>query len=105
MPSNDPPASNFGEASKSGENCLAIINILETCFHTPPFLGSKIGGRFSSSTKSDVGMAPSTPMKLCRLVKPVPSVLTANTVPAPELPPSIAVPYSVLPDNISPECG
>ena len=28
------------------------------------------------------GFAPSLPMKVCRFVKPVPSVLTANTVPS-----------------------
>ena len=47
-------------------------------------------------------------MKLCRFVKPVPSVLTANTVPLPELPPIplpglppyLVVPYRVLPDKI-----
>src|SRR5205809_1096744 len=38
-------------------------------------------------------------VKLCRIVKPVPSVLMANTVPEPELPPICAVPYSVLPDK------
>ena len=43
-------------------------------------------------------------VKLCRFVKPVPSVLTANTVPLPELPPT-AVPYRVLPDKINPACG
>src|SRR5256885_2436471 len=33
------------------------------------------------------GEAPSLPpLKLCSIVKPVPSVLTANTVPLPELP-------------------
>ena len=44
-------------------------------------------------------------MKLCKLVKPVPLVLTANTVPLPELPPIIAVPYSVLPTKIKSACG
>src|SRR6266496_2556929 len=43
--------------------------------------------------------------KLCRVVKPVPSVLTANTVPAPPLPPPAAVPYSVLPDKINSAYG
>src|SRR5213596_2972252 len=47
------------------------------------------------------GEAPSLPpLKLCSVVKPVPSVLMANTVPTPELPPSDAVPYSVSPDKI-----
>src|SRR5206468_9740787 len=45
------------------------------------------------------------PVKLCRVVKPVPSVLTANTVPLPELPPRCAVPYRVLPDKINPAFG
>ena len=44
------------------------------------------------------------PVKLCRFVKPTPSVSTANTVPLPELPPD-AVPYRVLPDRISPADG
>src|SRR5437773_7256654 len=39
------------------------------------------------------GVAPSLPpLKSCSVVKPVPSVLMANTVPLPELPPSDAVP-------------
>src|SRR5258708_6228326 len=49
------------------------------------------------------GSAPSLPpVKLYRFVKPVPSVLTANTVPLPELPPPAAVPYSELPAKINP---
>src|SRR5216683_8249484 len=48
------------------------------------------------------GLTPSLPpVKLRRFVKPVPSVLTANTVPKPELPPPYAVPYRVLPDKIN----
>ena len=39
-------------------------------------------------------------MNLYGFVKPVPSVLTANTVPLPELPPLYAVPYRVLPDKL-----
>ncbi len=35
----------------------------------------------------------------------MPSVLTANTVPWPELPPKYAVPYRVLPDKINPAAG
>src|SRR5438034_11201034 len=43
--------------------------------------------------KLATGKAPSPPpLKACRVVKPVPSVLTANTVPLPKLPPSDAVP-------------
>src|SRR6266496_2712471 len=48
---------------------------------------------------------PEVAMKLCRVVKPVPSALSANTVPLPALPPPFAVPYRVLPDNINPACG
>src|SRR5665647_2413617 len=44
-------------------------------------------------------------VKLCRIVKPVPSVLMANTVPLAELPPALAVPYRVLPDKINPASG
>src|SRR6266568_4175271 len=52
------------------------------------------------------GPAPSLPpAKLCRFVKPVPSVLTANTVPKPEGPPVSAVPYRVLPDKNNPASG
>jgi len=48
------------------------------------------------------GVAPSlSPVKLWRFVKPVPSVLTLNTVPLAEMPPSDAVPYRVLPDRIT----
>src|SRR6266849_2897888 len=36
-------------------------------------------------------------VKLYRFVKPVPSVLSLNTVPLPPLPPNSAVPYRVLP--------
>src|SRR2546428_5128542 len=43
-------------------------------------------------------------VKLYRFVKPVPSVLTLNTVPLPELPPS-AVPYRVLSDKRTPANG
>jgi len=38
-------------------------------------------------------------VKLCRFVKPEPSVLTAKTVPLPELPPKFAVPHRVLPER------
>ena len=44
-------------------------------------------------------------MKLCRFVKPVPSVFTLNTVPLPELPPATAVPYSVLLDKSNSATG
>src|SRR6266567_1078878 len=47
----------------------------------------------------------SVAVKLCRVVKPVPLVLTLNTVPLPELPPPSVVPYKVLPDTINPACG
>jgi len=42
---------------------------------------------------------PEVAVKLCRFVKPVPSVLTANTVPLPVLPPLVAVPYRCCPIN------
>ena len=48
---------------------------------------------------------PEVAVKLYRFVKPVPSVLTANTVPLAELPPRDAVPYKVLPDKIKLACG
>lgn len=38
------------------------------------------------------GFKPPSTAKLCRFVKPVPSVLTANTVPIPDAPPEDAVP-------------
>src|SRR2546422_6740311 len=43
--------------------------------------------------------------KLCRVVKPVPSVLMANTVPPPPSPPPDAVPYRVWPDTSNSACG
>src|SRR5439155_22480931 len=49
-------------------------------------------------------LPPNFAVKLYRFVKPVPSVLTANTVPSFELPPP-AVPYSVLPDKMKPTDG
>jgi len=52
------------------------------------------------------GVAPSlSAVKVCRFVKPVPSVLTANTVPLPLVPPLDVVPYRVLPDKINPPSG
>src|ERR1039458_7905298 len=51
------------------------------------------------------GLAPSLLVKLCRVVKPVPLVLMANTVPAPPLPPQNVVPYRVLPAKSRPPCG
>ena len=46
------------------------------------------------------GAIPSLPpVKLYKLVRPVPSAWRANTVPLPELPPDRAVPYRVLPDK------
>src|SRR5207249_1628260 len=51
------------------------------------------------------GIAPSStlkPLKLCRVVKFEPSVLTANTMPKGETRSFPAVPYRVLPDNIKP---
>src|SRR6185503_5803200 len=51
------------------------------------------------------GEGPAIGAKVCRILKPVPSVLTVKTVPAPKLPPSAAAPYSVLPDRIRPAEG
>ena len=51
------------------------------------------------------GKGPEVAVKLCRFVKPVPLVLTANTVPLPELPPKYAVPYRVLFDKTKPPSG
>src|SRR5438477_90472 len=53
-------------------------------------------------TRPADGLTPSLPVKVCRVVKPVPSALMAKTVPTPELTPSHAVPYRVLPDKINP---
>ena|ERR1039458_1637601 len=56
--------------------------------------------------KPPYGLAPSLPpVKLYRFVKPVPSVLTANNVPMPRLPPRFAIPYRVLPDKVNPANG
>src|ERR1039458_1662927 len=44
-------------------------------------------------------------VKTCRTVKPVPSVLRANTVPLRFVPPQHAVPYKVLPDKTNPDSG
>src|SRR5262249_26551153 len=41
-------------------------------------------------------------VKLYKTLNPVPSVLTANSVPLPELPPAAANPYRVLSDKINP---
>src|SRR5690348_16703287 len=52
------------------------------------------------------GPAPLVPPgKLYRLVKIRPLVLTANSVPLPEVPPAYVVPYSMFPDNTSPANG
>src|SRR5215207_1272995 len=57
------------------------------------------------------GLAPSLlvleikPVKIYRVVKPVPSVLMANTVPLPDVPPLRVVPYSILPERTNPACG
>ena len=44
-------------------------------------------------------------VKVCRTVKPIPSVLTRNTVPFPELPPVSADPYNVPSDGTAPDSG
>src|ERR1035437_6976542 len=54
--------------------------------------------KINPATGNDPSLAP---VKLYRVVKPVPLVLTANTVPLPELPPSPPVPYKVSPDKIN----
>jgi hypothetical protein len=46
-------------------------------------------------------LSPTLPIEAVQVGEPVPSVLRANTAPAPELPPIPAVPYNVLPDKIS----
>src|SRR5436190_1900635 len=51
------------------------------------------------------GPAPRLPVNEYRLVKPVSSVPTPNTVPLPELPPPQAVPYNVFPDKIKSHHG
>src|ERR1035441_8455672 len=49
------------------------------------------------------GSPPSVePLKLYRVVKPVPLVLMLNTVPPPKLPYSYVVPYKLGPDKIKP---
>ena len=55
-----------------------------------------------SSVAVGVSREQAAGVKLYRFVKPVPSVLMANTVPLPPLPPPFAVPYRVLPDKINP---
>ena len=52
-----------------------------------------------------VERVPEVAVKPCKFVKLVPSVLKANTVPLPELPPRFADPYRVLPDKIKPPSG
>src|SRR6266699_6099155 len=59
----------------------------------------------SDENKPAAGNAPSAPLKLCRFVNPVPSVLTLNTVPSPQKPPPSAVPYNVLPETTRPAAG
>src|SRR5207247_11403791 len=44
-------------------------------------------------------------VKVCSCVKPVPSVLMANSVPLLAMPPSSAVPYRVLPDATNAATG
>ena len=44
-------------------------------------------------------------VKVCGVVKPVPLVLTANSVPSYEVPPLPAVPNNVLPDKTNPAYG
>src|SRR5262249_49911273 len=52
------------------------------------------------------GLAPSPPpVKLCSVVKAVPSIPTLKTVPLAEVPPAKVVPNNVSPDKISPAIG
>jgi hypothetical protein len=44
-------------------------------------------------------------VKLYKFLNPEPSVLMANTVPLPELPPYSDVPYRVLPDKLNAATG
>src|SRR5450759_5168644 len=55
-------------------------------------LPDKINPANGSAPSLLVEEKPEIAVKLCRFVKPVPSALTANTVPSPELPPLRAVP-------------
>lgn len=61
---------------------------------------------FPDRTKSVSGSAPSAPpVKLYKVVKPEPFVLTANRVPLLEVPPADVVPYRALPDKVKPAWG
>src|SRR4051812_27087257 len=62
----------------------------------------KLFGAFPSLLKPVLG---SSDVKLCRFVKPEPSVLSLKTVPWPELPPEFAAPNSVSPNRTKPAAG
>ena len=66
-------------------------------------LVSVLPDNINPASTSPPSMSPVTlPVKVCRTVKSISLVLTAKTVPEPELPPSSAVPYRVLLDKINP---
>src|SRR6185503_16911389 len=66
---------------------------------------SALGRAPSLLVRGGVDQDPESAVKLYRAAKPLPSVLTLNTVPWPERPPPDAVPYNVLPDKIKPPFG
>ena len=53
----------------------------------------------------EINLVGMLPIKLCMVVKPVPSASRAKTVPIPKLPPPSVVPYKMLPDEFNPACG
>src|SRR6185369_12901686 len=66
--------------------------------------------RCPDTTSCAYGLAPSrleesSAEKLCRFVKPVPSVLIANTIPSTDVPPPAVAPYKVMPDRTKPPYG
>src|SRR5258708_2169634 len=57
------------------------------------------------TNSNDDGWVGSFPTaRVCKVLKPVPSVLTANTVP-PQMPPCAVVPYRVFPDRTNSAYG
>ena len=68
-------------------------------------LPDKINSAYGKKPSLLVVVFGSGAVKLYRIVKPVPSVLRANTVPLPELPPPSAVPYRMLFVRIKPAYG
>ena len=68
-------------------------------------LPDKINPAYGFAPSLLVAAPPDGVVKLCKFVKCVPSVLTLNTVPLPEVPPYAAVPYRVLPEKVKPASG